>query len=371
MSGEGQAVWREGVAPLSVRGWKGCGRWLGRWLRPLGPVVLVGVAGLLVGWLVPQVRLAGTPRLTVDPADLDFGDKWEGERFSWKLSIRNEGSTPVQVEDFITPCSCVELKPRFFQLAPGGHQEVTLTLDLNRLGQPRNLPSSPSWPCEITLIPCLTQTAGGAPQWTLRGTIHPLLTIGTPLPLPAAIPRGKTATVSFSVHAAIPLDALTCQPSAQLAKVHVQGQGRDFRITLLTRPDLPAGPLTLQVVLQPQRKGMSLPSKVVFWETQVEEVVQVFPNPLSLGTVPVGKVCSCRLWVGPRGDRPFRLLAVQTAAPGLQVRDWRQQGEQWQIELQQAVQQAGPGRSQGTLRVALASGEVWEVPFVVQWYGWQ
>jgi hypothetical protein len=151
MSGEGQAVWREGVAPLSVRRWKGCGRWLGRWLRPLGPVVLVGVVLAVAGFWLGRLRHINWQALSPSLQDMPqkgqeragsaeeitftlppvFADEEEGTR-RYTFQVTNRRKSPVVLEKIVSSCGCAHAELRRQKLLPGETTELYVEVDLRQ-----------------------------------------------------------------------------------------------------------------------------------------------------------------------------------------------------------------------------------------------
>jgi hypothetical protein len=146
MSGEGQAVWREGAAPLSVRGWKGCGRWLGRWLRPLGPVVLVGVALVVAGfwlgrWQDAQRRLSQqVPRPHYHFLQLPPFFHNGQDNLVCTFTVQNTTNRVIHIDKIHHSCACAAAQLEQHDLAPGEQTRLHLHLNLAGPGVPNGSP---------------------------------------------------------------------------------------------------------------------------------------------------------------------------------------------------------------------------------------
>lgn len=95
--------------------------------------VVAAVGGTLAGkWMSP--RPIGNRSLEAtfkfDPLSLDFGDVWESDHFEWPLTLWNESSSPIVLEQLRGDCSCATVGSLPLTVAPHSHETIRLTIDL-------------------------------------------------------------------------------------------------------------------------------------------------------------------------------------------------------------------------------------------------
>jgi len=83
--------------------------------------ILMAVLGVLFvrANYVKEMRVEGYPLVVADPSKLDFGERWEGETFTWSVPIKNTRAGPVCVREVQTSCGCVVVENRQICIEPG------------------------------------------------------------------------------------------------------------------------------------------------------------------------------------------------------------------------------------------------------------
>ena len=75
------------------------------------------------------------PHITVSPDPIDFGDVIVGEEATVTLSIGNTGDAVLSVTDITSTLDDLEISPISLDVAPGGTDDVTLTLTASTVGE--------------------------------------------------------------------------------------------------------------------------------------------------------------------------------------------------------------------------------------------
>jgi hypothetical protein len=354
MSGEGQAVWREGAAPLSVRRWKGCGRWLGRWLRPLGPVVLVGVALAVAGFWLGRLRPPPLP-LQVPAQALELGDVWENPALECLLPIRNVTAQAVRIEGFVVSCACARVEPEAVVVPAGG--EVTVRLVLRLLLSPGGAATQQ---ISVRVTPQLAGYAGPPLQWVLTGRVKRAATWEpASVFLWTDVYRGQPA-VSQQVFLRVyrPAQQVSLRSSSPFVTAELRPQAAQrFQVSVHLSPQAPMGLLTatVQVVFR-EAGGQEWLGSGLTVHALVREPLEAVPGQVCLGIVPVGTTVEESFYVLRRTGQG-RFLGVAGSGPGIQVTLAHSTAAGWVFRLRQRVIQAGVQRGVVQLRFALSHGE--------------
>jgi hypothetical protein len=86
---------------------------------------------------VKDTKLQGYPLVVADPSKLNFGERKAGERFEWKLTIRNRTDKPLALARFQTSCDCTSVSPPSISVAPSSSVEITATIVARKLSPGR------------------------------------------------------------------------------------------------------------------------------------------------------------------------------------------------------------------------------------------
>jgi hypothetical protein len=365
MSGEGQAVWREGAAPLSVRGWKGCGRWLGRWLRPLGPVVLVGVALVVAGFWLGRLRPPPLP-LQVPAQALELGDVWENPALECLLPIRNVTARAVRIEGFVVSCACARVEPKAVVVPAGGEVTIHLRLRLE-------LPPTAWEPREfaVHLSPQVEGYSGWPIDWVLHGRLKraavwqpPQLFLGTQLYHGAA-----PLTSLVHLHVIRPVEHVRLRSASPWVTADLVSQtATDYQVRLHISSQAPVGPLETQVQvvfhLADDREELGPVLRVT---GRVRPMLEAVPEQICWGLTPVGALLKERVWVPRRRGISGQFVGVEGTGTA-QVVLKRADATGWEFEVCQGVTQAGPQQQEVRLQFRVAERVV-ETPVLLLWHG--
>lgn len=95
-----------------------------RWKLLLVPVVLVitALAALLIAWARPA------PRIVVEPKSQDLGELPQ-QHLELVYTVRNEGNSPLQIEEVTTSCACTKGAVEESTIAPGRFTLLRVTMD--------------------------------------------------------------------------------------------------------------------------------------------------------------------------------------------------------------------------------------------------
>lgn len=91
-------------------------------------VALLGVgAGVGYGWL--RAAPSEPPRITVAPAEFDFGDVGPELAVSHVFTVTNVGGAPLDISGVSTSCGCTTATIEATQLQSGESTTLTVTFD--------------------------------------------------------------------------------------------------------------------------------------------------------------------------------------------------------------------------------------------------
>ncbi len=150
--------------------------------RPPPPQPSLLLAGLIGGVLTLLIALAAmqmisavssTPRhrppLVIPAESLDLGEQFAQTGFQWSVPITNTSHEVVFVTKLRSSCSCTQVEPASFRLAPGQTQLVALTIDLTPpAGKASGLEPSEF---EVRLQPTIQGYPLPVANWLVFGTI--------------------------------------------------------------------------------------------------------------------------------------------------------------------------------------------------------
>lgn len=107
-------------------------------VRRAGTVLLVLLAATL--WyrflFVGGSAQSAEPTLEIDPKSLAFGPVQFVPKYAHTISLRNLTEHEVEVTEFLTSCSCVEVSPASLTIPAHGKASVVMTLDMKRFVTP-------------------------------------------------------------------------------------------------------------------------------------------------------------------------------------------------------------------------------------------
>jgi hypothetical protein len=175
---------------------------------------------------VKDTKLQGYPLVVADPSKLDFGERWEGETFTWTVPIRNPTDRQFEIARFWSSCGCLAVTPAELSLPPRGSSTLSLTI------QPE-LKQAPGAQARRQAVEVKGLSSSGVSVFGahVEGTIRSL---GTFEPRAALLPgdcvRGRstvTNTVTFTPSVAV--SGLTVDPSSTISAM-VSPNAKGFAI---------------------------------------------------------------------------------------------------------------------------------------------
>ena len=120
-----------------------------------------------------QTSPESTGVLVIAPAALEFGDRQEGQPFSWDLPITNNSKKTIEVSKVDTSCNCAGVEPKTLTFGPGETRNLRLTLDLHA----KQNESVDKTSHEIFVIAHVAGQDGRPHTWKLRGTSRRILNV--------------------------------------------------------------------------------------------------------------------------------------------------------------------------------------------------
>jgi hypothetical protein len=148
-------------------------------------VLVVGIAG--AGGYRAALALKGRSENAdvsggLEPAtdSLQFGEVWEDTQFLWTVPITNRRAQDIEIERFVTSCTCSQVEPRTLVIPAGQTREIRLTLDLiSKRSQEAPWPVSDF---EMSISPRVKGDEGGLSPiwWTIRGRVRSAIRFDTP-----------------------------------------------------------------------------------------------------------------------------------------------------------------------------------------------
>ena len=100
---------------------------MGKFAR-IGLLVALVCAGCAGNQAKTEVR-NGTPQISFDVSEHNFGTIAQGEKVSHTFSFRNIGDGPLQITDVTTSCGCTASKYSTKPVAPGESGTVEVIFD--------------------------------------------------------------------------------------------------------------------------------------------------------------------------------------------------------------------------------------------------
>jgi hypothetical protein len=347
-------------------------------VRRIIVVVLCLIAANRAGvWVARQVsgtRVGSTPQVPVLLAleSLDFGEIWESDAFRWPVVFQNVSDSPLTVRDLAGTCFCTKPDGSEVWLEPRQKATVEFVVDL---GQLRTDAPGDRRTVEVGIQANVEQPRKEAVlmRWSLRGTVRRHLTCEPPL-----VSLGEELVAGESGRALL----FRIRPSVPVREVRVKRVPAGWSAHVVKAPDRSVG-YVLHVTGGKSKAGTFadefefdavaedgrvLPRQWVRVEGRATEPVEVLPQPLELGVVPVGTVVRASLWLSTRGGQPLVVGEVVPNDPKARVASVRQVGERWQIEIERPVTEPGHGACKGSARCRTQAAEWCEVGFSFRWY---
>lgn len=266
---------------------------------------------------------SGNSGLVVAPSDLDFGETWENPRFNYVLPIENRQGHDVEIREFASSCTCLEIAPRSLVIPAGQSREVCLTLDLTTK-EPAFLHSE--WrDFQASIWPRMhDDRQARLEEWKIRGRVRsaicfdkPLVDFGRHSEASQPLPPQKVVVTTF-----VPLQHLIARSNADALRVQVERHpDAPGQFELVLSPSkLPAEPFRFEVAIVPQLSdGRLLPGKSLCVTGRVVCDFQAAPPAVLLGARQVGETAEETVTLHSLSGQRFSVMGIAIQGEGLVV----------------------------------------------------
>lgn len=296
---------REGTGGLCRPAGPGCGQNRCRrpWERAVGPrrgsssvlFVLLAAAAAAVAQTAPSASApAGPPRLSVEPARLDFGTLWYGEPCELSVALRNVGGAALEIREVKSSCGCTAARLEKNRLEPGETVRLKITYD-TRKGQKKVSQN-------VTIL--TNDPVQAEHHVSIVGEVHNIYD-GDPTNylVLGMVPYDQVTTRTLDLVCNAPGKVLLQPaplPSDSPIDVRLEPveEGRRYRMVVTTRPPMPIGPVNVKVNFT--TTSLKFPTLTVPVNGRAVEHVSVVPDQIGLT---------------PRNDKPSRRLIMVNYPP--------------------------------------------------------
>jgi hypothetical protein len=295
-----------------------------------------------------------------DETSRDFGSVPRGPTLTHPFRIVNKTGAPVQISNVRVSCGCTTAHALQTYLAPGQETAVLIEMDTRRFSGAKS----------VTIYVQFNQPRFDEVRLTITANSRDDISF-----VPESLNFGKVkrgapakanATVTFLGNANWQITGVSCDSNfvqTSVEQTRRNGSEVAYQLTANLRSDTPVGKWFTDLWVQtnnPSAPRIRLPLTV-----EVEAPLTISPATVGLGEVKAGKLAERKVIV--RGERPFRILAVQGTDKELTVRDSNPESKNLHV-LTVAFHPQRAGEVQRTLRVLtdLAGEEAVEFIAVAQ-----
>jgi hypothetical protein len=272
----------------------------------MGVVAVLAAAGISPAqgdsWANKLFTFKGGPQALVH----DFGNVPFGSMLHHSFPIYNPWAIPIEITEVRVSCGCVTARVSKNVIQPRETANLEVNMDTLRFKRPESRTVS----VYVSVGPQYIQTATVQVSANARGDVvlQPgQVTFGV---IAGGQSPARTIDVEYAgvldwrinevIKNDAPVDAVVEEWYRQPGKV-----GYHLRVTL--KPDAPPGPLTQELLLKTNDSASPLVPVLV--EATIQAPLTVSPNPLSLGTVQVGKTQTMKVIV--RATQAFRITGLE------------------------------------------------------------
>lgn len=254
----------------------------------------------------------GAPRIQISTRVWDFGQMWFGEACESDIEIKNVGGAVLQFMDVKSTCGCTVARPQKQALAPGESDRLHLSYNTRKGAKSvrqsvtimTNDPAEPSVTIEVkgevrNVFECEPGERVSFGQLTPNARVSQSVSLRNNLEQPLT-PR---------------LRPLEPQQPFEVTLQEISA-GRDYKLTVTTRPPLLAGMNSANIVLETDSERF--PTMTIPVTAYSSESVSVTPPQLVLSanaTAPQTRT----IRVNYLPDRPLKIVSAKSVTPGVQV----------------------------------------------------
>jgi hypothetical protein len=339
--------------------------------------LLAGVGAYWVGTNA-QRGVASWEKLSVDPAELNFGEVWEDKGFAWTLSIHNRGDSDVAIADFEAACGCVvAVEPKSVVVPARGESSVRLTIDLTKQSSQGEEKNGDAFvrEVEIPIAPAFENAAVQRLVWVLRGRVRTGVTVTPSVVHLGEITRGQPdlpKRVTVTPRTAIERLDVKCDSALASCDVRQPGEkGGPFYVEITPRDNLAAGDIRFEVAIQPVARGSErLPPVILPVQGVMREDVQAAPSAVMFGMVRAGQTVEETIVLRSVSGRKFTVKSAEAISKESELVPIRAVDGSAEYRLRQAVKGMGSQARKAVFTVLeLSSGKIVKVEVPVSYYG--
>ena len=258
--------------------------------------------------------------LVVPEEYLNIGEVWEEEQsYEWTLTLRNPTRADVDIEGFLSSCNCVSIQPDALLIRAGQSADIhmRLALGIKQAEKPRVF--------VVKIIPQIRNEVHQQVGWEVHGRARRFLNIEPDtIDFGSSLLRGKPHPAKAAVISSmLPVEKLVakCKPDSGRVEVIRTGAGSNsFEVRVIPKDTLPAGPFRFDVELKPIGEGVSslIEAKLPV-EGAIMEDVQILPESLYLGVIPVGQVVKQTVVLRSASNCQFEVEGMEVSAEDTRV----------------------------------------------------
>lgn len=282
----------------------------------------IGIAGVAIGIVMVgrhREAIEGGMECPLRITGLAIGEVWINDRYVHAIEVYNDGQTEIDIEDIVTSCTCVSLTPRKFRIAPGGSQ--TISLELNLLAGPRDVPTAATRTISVGLLPVLTEGYRQPLPYRLHGTVKSPFALSRPEAKPASpVIRGSGAYHrTFTIYAweelVSPNVTSDCAIAvAEMTPLAPSGELWPYEVTLNVDPEVENGVYEVPVRLTASKEeGRVIATDVVYVSVEVADDVRCAPSVIVAGAMQLNSSFEVDVLLYSQNDAEFRIVNVDAA----------------------------------------------------------
>lgn len=284
----------------------------------------------------------------------NFGTAARGAQLAHTFTMTNIYSVPLHITDIRSSCGCLTVTPNTKVLQPKGTATLTLNVDTRKFSGAKTFNVLVTVGPEYISTATLTVSANARPDVVLNpggfnfGVVRQGQAPSQTLDVEYA-GAFDWRVVEVVKPAGAPFDLKVQELYRQPPQKRQPGKA-GYRLSLTLKPDAPPGPLHHELILKTNEAGDGQVLTVSI-EGNVQADLAVSPRLVRLGGLKVGQEVAHKVQV--RGQRPFRITAVENLGDGVTVDIPPESAQNHVITVRCRPDRAGELRRVLTLRTDL------------------
>jgi hypothetical protein len=329
-------------------------------------------------WLGQRASEEPEPRpmrqvVEITPESSDFHEVWESSAFKCSMRLRNASTSLVALEDIRAGCECTKLgRTEGFVLRPSEEADIPLSIDLTQI---RETDDSQPREAKIIVFGKARPSEGRSidQRWVLHGSVRRQVTcIPSHFGFNEELVRGVPGQeLEFRLVPEVSVGCLTLSevPEGWAAKLLRESSDSASYVLKATPTKTATGVFADAFrVVGTKVDGEVISGVRIRVEGRVTERVEILPQSLDFGLVPVSGVKSAELSVVRRSGAPIRSVEVLLARGAVTVEQEIRSGSRWRVRLVCLATVAGDQAASGTVRV-VTDDRTTDLPLHCKWYG--